>query len=361
MLILNLTSHSRAESHGSHSNGVDSNVAPSAHVERRWIQFDQAIVVGRSTHHSEWPIVHDPLLSKRHFRIECGGQSSQLIDLGSTNGTFLNGTKVDQATIYDGDLIVAGNSAFQIELPSQVRPVDHPSATLDEKPVDETPASVSSPITPFDLPFEANPSHAVGEQTSFTGTRVEIGDELEQESQLPTWMTAKAKDFDGWETETDAWGEDDPPVIAPVAEVAPTIVAPGVRPSFETDRTSATIAIHNDEDISFNALVSRSVAWIGSGQCFVVGRSRQFSDMAIATDNFLSSRHFQITVEHGRCTVTNVSETNGTWLNGNKVQTALLRDGDIITAGQTQFIIGVDSPEPVSDLQFRATMVLAKD
>ncbi|HET6148187.1 MAG TPA: FHA domain-containing protein, partial [Polyangia bacterium] len=53
----------------------------------------------------------DHLLSRRHAEIEPRGDAFFLIDLGSTNGTFLNGERVvGERRLHNGDLITVGES-----------------------------------------------------------------------------------------------------------------------------------------------------------------------------------------------------------------------------------------------------------
>ena len=56
--------------------------------------------------------VDDPTLSGLHFSIEERGHEFFLRDLGSTNGTFLNGHLVRSAPLESGDEIRAGESVF---------------------------------------------------------------------------------------------------------------------------------------------------------------------------------------------------------------------------------------------------------
>jgi ABC transport system ATP-binding/permease protein len=38
----------------------------------------------------------------------------QVIDLGSHNGTYVNGVRVDQAELNDGDIIAIGHATFRL-------------------------------------------------------------------------------------------------------------------------------------------------------------------------------------------------------------------------------------------------------
>src|SRR5262249_29535132 len=54
------------------------------------------------------------LLSREHFRIENQPPLCHLKDLGSTNGTKVNGLRVERIQLREGDVITAGDSSFVI-------------------------------------------------------------------------------------------------------------------------------------------------------------------------------------------------------------------------------------------------------
>ncbi|AMV38879.1 FHA domain-containing serine/threonine-protein kinase [Planctomyces sp. SH-PL62] len=85
---------------------------PHAGEERRIDQTDE-LVVGRSSR-AAFPMVRDLLLSRDHFRIEKSGRAYHLVDLGSTNGTKVNGLRVERVPLREGDVIIAGQSSFDV-------------------------------------------------------------------------------------------------------------------------------------------------------------------------------------------------------------------------------------------------------
>jgi serine/threonine-protein kinase len=77
--------------------------------------FDRhaTFIVGRSTQ-VDFPVPDDRFLSRDHFLIEFNPPICFLKDMGSTNGTKVNGERIEQVRLRDGDVIAAGKSSFQI-------------------------------------------------------------------------------------------------------------------------------------------------------------------------------------------------------------------------------------------------------
>lgn len=62
-------------------------------------------------------ILESKQVSRHHARILWQGGSYLILDLGSANGTFVFGQKVDKLTLSDGDLISLGGLEFTFRLP----------------------------------------------------------------------------------------------------------------------------------------------------------------------------------------------------------------------------------------------------
>lgn len=71
--------------------------------------------IGR-TGKSDYPISEDGYLSGLHFAVECDGTQCRIRDLGSSNGTFVNGSRVTDQVVQEGDSVVAGGSTFVIHV-----------------------------------------------------------------------------------------------------------------------------------------------------------------------------------------------------------------------------------------------------
>jgi pSer/pThr/pTyr-binding forkhead associated (FHA) protein len=72
----------------------------------------QEIVIGRS---SELDMVLvEEMVSRKHARIALSDGTISIEDLGSTNGTFVNGEKVQQGTLREGDRVLIGTNILKV-------------------------------------------------------------------------------------------------------------------------------------------------------------------------------------------------------------------------------------------------------
>jgi pSer/pThr/pTyr-binding forkhead associated (FHA) protein len=60
-------------------------------------------------------IVDAALVSRVHCRLDAGAPDQlQVEDLGSTNGTLVNGARVDKSALRTGDVLTVGRVAFTV-------------------------------------------------------------------------------------------------------------------------------------------------------------------------------------------------------------------------------------------------------
>jgi diguanylate cyclase (GGDEF)-like protein len=99
-------------------------IAPSGpHLGARYCLAQAPLVVGRS---SDAGIrVEDALSSRQHARIEAAADGYQVIDLNSTNGTFVNEHRVALRMLEDGDYVRVGNHVFRYLAASNVELAYH--------------------------------------------------------------------------------------------------------------------------------------------------------------------------------------------------------------------------------------------
>lgn len=83
------------------------------------------IIVGRSSD-LDMVLVED-MVSRRHAKIVVNADQVTIQDLGSTNGTFVNGERVKRATLNDGDRVLIGTSIIKlVTADGSVPPSQHP-------------------------------------------------------------------------------------------------------------------------------------------------------------------------------------------------------------------------------------------
>ena len=71
----------------------------------------------------------DPTVSRRHASFEPAGRRYRLTDLGSTNGTFVDGVAVVEAFVSGGETVRCGSTAMRLEV-DKAAPSPQPSAAI---------------------------------------------------------------------------------------------------------------------------------------------------------------------------------------------------------------------------------------
>lgn len=87
--------------------------------------FDQhdTFMIGRSED-AQFCLPHDRFFSRHHCLIEIAPPQAFLRDLGSTNGTYVNGMRVDAAYLKSGDRIQGGETVLEVEVSAGVEAMD---------------------------------------------------------------------------------------------------------------------------------------------------------------------------------------------------------------------------------------------
>jgi Protein of unknown function (DUF3662)/FHA domain len=76
--------------------------------------LDRTLTIGRAKENDV--VLSDPRVSRRHARIEAGAGTPTLVDLGSTNGTFVNGARVGEPMrLSPGNMLTFGNTTLAVE------------------------------------------------------------------------------------------------------------------------------------------------------------------------------------------------------------------------------------------------------
>lgn len=95
-----------------------------------------AVHVGRSARGTnELVLEHDGQVSKRHARIELSTDGRfRVFDLGSTNGTRVNGSPVESSTLQDGDEVQLGQTRLTFQQSSAAALQEDPTIARSELP-----------------------------------------------------------------------------------------------------------------------------------------------------------------------------------------------------------------------------------
>jgi len=102
----------------------------------REFAFDQhdTFLIGRSDG-AHLYLPEDKFFSRHHCLLEIAPPRCFLRDLGSTNGTFVNGQRVSEAFLQSGDRIQGGQTVLQVEvLAEQAGPIDSSEAPTLARP-----------------------------------------------------------------------------------------------------------------------------------------------------------------------------------------------------------------------------------
>ncbi|MGC8739186.1 MAG: SpoIIE family protein phosphatase [Candidatus Hydrogenedens sp.] len=77
-------------------------------------------------------VIEDPAVSRKHFELVRSEDSYKWKDMGSTNGTFVNGQKMLSGELHSGDMIQIGKTLFRFEIEENSKPT-RTSETIGEK------------------------------------------------------------------------------------------------------------------------------------------------------------------------------------------------------------------------------------
>ncbi len=250
---------------------VEAQMVPEA--EEWWIHSDgdgaayrvrDCVNVGRAEDNEVMLI--DDHISRYHARFELAEGAVWLKDLGSANGTFLNGERVSGGCrLYHGD-------------------------------------EVSFDVLGFQL---------IGKGAELTGVR---------RQPAPAEQAPLKVELDS---------EVDTTEIAPVEDEMAPLVVPA------SSETGAFLLGASDPvaGMTFRTRIGRTL----------IGRDEACD--VVLSDRTVSARHAEIVVRPESCTVTNLMATNGTRVNGEQVQSAELRNGDVLRIGRVQLVYK-DVPPP---------------
>jgi adenylate cyclase len=144
-----------------------------------------AHVVGRAPT-SDIPVI-DPTISRRHAELECRDGVVTVRDLGSSNGTFLNGTRIETATANAGDTLTFGKVGFKLTQPAAAPgpapaapSAPPPGATIVRQlPVRDPRATIAGIQSPLSAPTTPSAQQSLADAPAIDKSRQKLATLLE--------------------------------------------------------------------------------------------------------------------------------------------------------------------------------------
>jgi len=270
---------------------------------REFLIFKPQTVAGRDEL-VDVPIFGDPDVEPRHFVIKADQRRHLLQDLNTIAGTSVNGQKVQQQVLKDGDTIQVGMTKLLFR--------DKATRSFVSRPVDSYAAAPRIPTSQHICPFCGSIKDAAGNCSCTVGAgagpgaggRGPVG---AQPQASPTVQTTAAPGPQPAQAAQDAFAGT--PLGAPGA--GPRLVGvsgPYAGQVFELDETGET----------------------------TIGRQSD-RRIALSGDNTVSREHARIADEGGRFVIYDMGSSNGTFVNNNRITQQALTNGDLVQIGSTKF------------------------
>ncbi len=80
------------------------------------LKTGESVTIGRAAGRAQFALPHDTFMSGVHFAVECGTSGCRVQDRKSSNGTFLNGARISEAMLANGDEIKGGQTIFKVKI-----------------------------------------------------------------------------------------------------------------------------------------------------------------------------------------------------------------------------------------------------
>lgn len=351
------------------------------------------VIVGRSKESNLR--ISEGFVSRRHARLWLDGSRLMVEDLGSANGTFVNGDRITvRACLEPGDRVCFDETEFHVEFHGDRAAID-PNATVNRPNDDEDPEFrkperpaqwVSARTQIMDSGREAPPSSASGptRKRPLETASPEIDFDLDLESGGVPLESAPAQaarssrsptidepDFDlGLTGESPASG----PASSSTPPMAPTAAVPAAAraPTFDSlDLSLGSARVDDEPDPRSPSPAAAATVVMGpdapgaagpaaaapgadamgmlglsgpvEGHLYALAHGRVTIGRAPECDIMIeegsvSKRHAELIIQPGNCRIHDLSRANGVFVNGNQAEDAPLNPGDVIRLGRIEFM-----------------------
>jgi pSer/pThr/pTyr-binding forkhead associated (FHA) protein len=273
---------------------------------KEWVLDKPTMLLGRFER-ADIPLFGDQSVSPQHAVIQKQGGNYVVVDQGSPIGIGVNGNRVQQAILNNGDVLQIGSFNLRFQLRNSKAPNRGP----------EPNRGMAFPIggqQPYGGPQPGQPQAPASQlmtpsQMAMQQHQQAIQPTMMNQAMQPTMMT---------------------PIQAPYMPMDPTVAVPAQTPF------QPTVAVQTGTTL---------VATDGplAGQRFplnmAIDLGRECQQVPMAYDTSASRKHARIEPSGMFVNVTDLGSTNGTFINGQRVTNAMAKNGDIVKVGATNFRI----------------------
>ncbi len=243
------------------------------------------------------PLFGDPNVAPLHASIVKQGGGYVLLDGGSAIGTLLNGQRIQSAPLMSGSQIQIGGFVLQFLMKNSAAPVRGPEAYVGQAyPIGgqqaQYPRQPQQPAGVPGAPTQAMPMQGVQTQAFPHQGMPQQG--------MPTQAYP---------------GPTSQPTTAYAAPLQPAAAAGGF------------VLVAVDGPLMGNKYPVRASMDVG----------REAPSIPMGFDTNASRRHANVGPAFSGVTVTDLGSTNGTFVNGNRIQSAQANPGDMVKIGSTTF------------------------
>ena len=294
--------------------------------QERPFAIEGDVIVGRSKQADLR--VSDGFVSRRHARLWLEDGNLMVEDLGSANGTFVNGVRISTRVRLDpGDQISFDETEYQVE--QERIPVD-PGAPLLR--AGRTPTAPPAIASGPDRPEVQAPARRPAEETA--DFAMEFGEEFgeacaEQDSTAEAPMDLSIGNARP-ATETGQAAARPGACVIMSPDEAPSHRPPPPDPVSVTSASGETVGL-----LGLSGPVEGQLYQLAEGRVSI-GRSPE-CDIHV-DEGSISKRHAELHVQPGNSRIHGVSHSNGVCVNGNEVDDVALNPGDVIRLGRIEMM-----------------------
>ncbi len=278
--------------------------------------------------------IDDKKISRNHAELNIKNGRLQLKDLGSSNGTFLNGNKItDETNLANGDTVSFEKHIFTVKIE-----MSQNQQEVEAEPVEEDDSDYTAVV---DMSEEYLAKLSAASKTSEPPKPPMV--EKTKKEPVAKEPVAKEKSKPEKKVQSEKVQLKNKEENIPKSWVEETGSVDGTRMmdigQLNALRAGANIVSKNDSDVTRlhcfidgqEEIIELNISDYAQASGWEIGRD---SSCDIVLDHTsVSNRHAQIIHQNGRWKIVNLVSTNGILINGQKKLTTYLSDGDKIGLG----------------------------